>query len=223
MLRDRFQELHPNITVEFQGVPAEEMDARLTTQIAGGNPPDSVFVDMSSVVDYASRNALVDLEPYIAKSVAVKRDDYIGAFLDSVLWEDKMYGLPYDGETTGLFYRKDLFEAAGIAEPPTTWEELEAAAQALTTEEPVRLHHVRAGGGLLLVPVPLAERRRAALGGRHRRSSSTATPARKRRSSTSGWRSTRRPTSSTPTPTTAASPSPPARSPCTSPEPGSPR
>ena len=133
-LRDRFQEVHPNITVEFQGVPAEEMDARLTTQIAGGNPPDSVFVDMSSVVDYASRNALVDLEPYIAQSVAVKRDDYIGAFLDSVLWEDKMYGLPYDGETTGLFYRKDLFEAAGIAEPPKTWEELEAAAQALTTE-----------------------------------------------------------------------------------------
>jgi multiple sugar transport system substrate-binding protein len=133
-LRDRFQEVHPNITVEFQGVPAEEMDARLTTQIAGGNPPDTVFVDMSSVVDYASRNALVDLEPYIAKSAAVKRDDYIGAFLDSVLWDDKMYGLPYDGETTGLFYRKDLFEAAGIAEPPKTWEELEAAAQALTTE-----------------------------------------------------------------------------------------
>ncbi len=134
MLRDRFQELHPNITVEFQGVPAEEMDARLTTQVAGGNPPDSVFLDMSSVVDYASRNALVDLEPYIAQSVAVVRDDYIGAFLDSVLWEDRMYGLPYDGETTGLFYRTDLFEAAGIAAPPATWEELEAAAQALTTE-----------------------------------------------------------------------------------------
>jgi multiple sugar transport system substrate-binding protein len=133
-LRDSFHEVHPTITVEFQGVPAEEMDARLTTQIAGGNPPDSVFVDMSSVVDYASRNALVDLEPYIAKSVAVKRDDYIGAFLEAVLWEDKMYGLPYDGETTGLFYRKDLFEAAGIAAPPKTWEELAAAAEALTGE-----------------------------------------------------------------------------------------
>ena len=54
MLRDRFQELHPTITVEFVGVPAEEMDTRLTTQIAGGNPPDTVFLDMSSVVDYAS-------------------------------------------------------------------------------------------------------------------------------------------------------------------------
>lgn len=132
MLRDRFQELHPNITVEFTGVPAEEMDTRLTTQIAGGNPPDSVFVDMSSVVDYASRNALLDLSPYIAESAAVVRDDYVGAFLDSVLWEDRMYGLPIDGESTGLFYRTDLFEAAGIAAPPANWEELEAAAQALT-------------------------------------------------------------------------------------------
>lgn len=134
MLRERFQELHPNIAVEFQGIPAEEMDARLTTQVAGGNPPDSVFVDQSSVVDFASRGAFLDLDPYIAKSIAVKRDDYVGAFLEAALWEDRMYGLPYDGESTGLFYRTDLFEAAGIAGPPTTWEELQAAAEALTSE-----------------------------------------------------------------------------------------
>ncbi len=43
-----------------------------------------------------------------------------------------MYGLPFDGESTGLFYRTDLFEAAGIAEPPKTWEEFTAAAEKLT-------------------------------------------------------------------------------------------
>ncbi|MGH2613767.1 MAG: ABC transporter substrate-binding protein [Thermomicrobiales bacterium] len=134
MLRDRFQELHPNITVEFQGVPAEEMTDRLTTQIAGGNPPDTAFVDQSAVVDFASRNAFVDLGPYIEQSMAVVRDDYVGAFLEAVLWEDQMYGLPYDGESTGLFYRTDMFEAAGIAAPPTTWEELHAAAEALTAD-----------------------------------------------------------------------------------------
>ena len=132
MLRDRFQELHPNITVEFQGIPAEEMVDRLTTQVAGGNPPDTVFLDQGAVVDFASRNTLVDLGPYAEKSIAVVRDDYVPAFLDAVLWEDKLYGLPYDGESTGLFYRTDLFEAAGIAGPPTTWEELQAAAEALT-------------------------------------------------------------------------------------------
>jgi multiple sugar transport system substrate-binding protein len=131
-LRDRFQELHPNITVDFQGVPAEEMTDRLTTQIAGGNPPDTAYVDQSAVLDFAARNAFLDLDPYVAKSVAVKRDDYVKAFLDAVLWEDKMFGLPFDGESTGLFYRTDLFEAAGIAEPPKTWDELKSAAAALT-------------------------------------------------------------------------------------------
>ena len=131
-LRDRFQELHPNITVDFQGVPAEEMSDRLTTQIAGGNPPDTAYVDQSAVLDFAARNAFLDLDPYVAKSAAVKRDDYVKAFLDAVLWEDKMFGLPFDGESTGLFYRTDLFEAAGIAEPPKTWDELKSAAASLT-------------------------------------------------------------------------------------------
>jgi hypothetical protein len=88
-LRDEFQALHPNITIEFQGIPAEEMNDRLTTQIAGGNPPDAVFLDQSAVVDFASRNAFVDLSPYVEQSAAVKRDDYVDAFLNAALWEDR--------------------------------------------------------------------------------------------------------------------------------------
>ncbi|MBA2247010.1 MAG: ABC transporter substrate-binding protein [Chloroflexia bacterium] len=134
-LRGQFQELHPNITVDFEDVPAEEFTDRLTTRIAGGNPPDVAFMDQSAVVDFASRNALLELGPYAEKSAAIKVDDYVEAFLNAALWEEKLYGLPYDGESTGLFYRTDLFEAAGIAGPPTTWEELETAAQALTNAE----------------------------------------------------------------------------------------
>jgi multiple sugar transport system substrate-binding protein len=43
-----------------------------------------------------------------------------------------MYALPFDGESTGLFYRTDRFEAAGISDPPKTWDEFEAAAAKLT-------------------------------------------------------------------------------------------
>ena len=59
-------------------------------------------------------------------------DDYVEAFRTFVTYEDKMYGLPMGGETTGLFYRTDMFEAAGIDGPPETWEEFEEAAAALT-------------------------------------------------------------------------------------------
>jgi multiple sugar transport system substrate-binding protein len=134
-LRDEFQALHPTITVDFEDVPSEEATDRLTTRIAGGTPPDTAFVDQSAVVDFASRNALLDLGPYAEQSAAVKVDDYVPAFLAAAMWENKLYGLPYDGETTGLFYRTDLFEAAGIAAPPKTWEELEATAQALTNAD----------------------------------------------------------------------------------------
>ncbi len=64
-------------------------------------------------------------------------DDYVEAFKTFVTYEDKMWGLPMGGETTGLFYRTDLFEEAGIDDPPTTWEEFEATAAALT-DEPAR-------------------------------------------------------------------------------------
>ena len=134
-LRTQFQELHPTIAVEFEEVPAEEFTDRLTTRIAGGNPPDVAYMDQGAVVDFSSRNALVQLDPYVEQSAAVVVEDYVPAFLNASLWEGGLYGLPVSGETTGLFYRTDLFEAAGIANAPTTWEEFEAAAQALTNTD----------------------------------------------------------------------------------------
>ena len=134
-LVEQFQQLHPNITIDLQGAPAEEMQDKLLTQVAGGNPPDVAYVDTSWVVDFASRNTLVNLDDYMAKSTAVKPDDYVEAFRDAMMWEGSMYGAPVDGESTGLFYRTDLFEAAGIAAPPKTWEEFRAAAEQLTDAE----------------------------------------------------------------------------------------
>ena len=127
-----FEKLHPNIDIKLQNVPADSAAQVLTTRIAGNNPPDVAFVNASDTADYAARGALVDLTDYIGRSEVVKPDDYVEAFKTFVTYEDKMWGLPIDGETTGLFYRTDMFEAAGIEEPPKTWDEFEAAAAALT-------------------------------------------------------------------------------------------
>src|SRR5215218_3683058 len=131
-LAKEFTAEHPNITIEFQNVPAEQATQKLTAQIAGGNAPDAAFVDASTVASFASRNALVNLDNYVERSDVVDVEDYVDAFRTFTTYEDSTYGLPFDGESTGLFYRTDLFEAAGITAPPTTWEEFEAAAAALT-------------------------------------------------------------------------------------------
>jgi ABC-type glycerol-3-phosphate transport system substrate-binding protein len=128
-----FHKQHPNITIKFENVPAEQAAQVLTTRIAGNNAPDVAFVNASDTADYASRGALVDLQNYIDRSDVVKPDDYVDAFKTFVTYDDRMWGLPMDGESTGLFYRTDMFEAAGIDGPPTTWEEFKDDAAALTT------------------------------------------------------------------------------------------
>jgi multiple sugar transport system substrate-binding protein len=131
-LAAQFHQEHPNITVEFQNVPSEQAAQKLTAQIAGGNPPDVAYLDAGSVNAFAARQALVNLDDYVSRSKVVSADDYVPAFKLMAVYDNHMFGLPLDGESTGLFYRTDLFKAAGITKPPATWEEFQADAQKLT-------------------------------------------------------------------------------------------
>jgi multiple sugar transport system substrate-binding protein len=46
--------------------------------------------------------------------------------------ESRIFGLPLSVDTLALFYNKDLLNAAGIAQPPTTWEEFKEQVKLLT-------------------------------------------------------------------------------------------
>ncbi len=127
-----FEAEYPNITVKFEPVGSSRAREKLLTEIAGGNAPDAAFVDAGFVQDLASRGGAMNLDGYIAGSEVVAAEDYVEGFRNTALLEGSMYGLPWDGETTGLFYRTDLFAAAGIDGPPETWAEFEETAAALT-------------------------------------------------------------------------------------------
>ena len=182
-----FHKQHPNITVEFQNLPAEESSQKLTAQIAGGNAPDAAFVDASTVAGFASRKALANLDNYISRSDVVKPDDYVDAFKTFITFENSMYGLPFDGESTGALLphrhvqgRRDRRSADDVGRVQGGRREAHRPRQ-----EAVRHRDVRARVGLLLVPVAVAERRRGA-GQGGQTSPSTARRARRPRSSTSG-------------------------------------
>ena len=131
-LAKEFHQIHPNISIKFQAVPADSAQTKLTTQIAGGNPPDVAYVDDGTVGAFAPRGAIVNLEDYMSKSKATPQSDYVPAFTKMVSYKGQMYGLPIDGESTALFYRTDEFKKAGISSPPKTWSELAADAKKLT-------------------------------------------------------------------------------------------
>ncbi len=58
-------------------------------------------------------------------------DRFLGSALVKTHYNDQMHGVPYTNHGMVVYYRKDLFETAGITAEPTTYDELIAANQKL--------------------------------------------------------------------------------------------
>lgn len=127
-----FHKQYPTITVNFVNVSADSEEQKLTTMVAGGTAPDAAYVDSGTVADFASRGVLSNLDPFIGQSKVVKANEYVPAFKNMNTYQGHMFGLPFDGESTAIFYRKDLFAAAGVQCCPKNWTQFQADAAALT-------------------------------------------------------------------------------------------
>ena len=132
---DDFHAANPNITVNVDVSDWDSYWTKLNTLIAGGTPPDVFAMDAPLFLDWQSRGALLNLQPYI---------DANPGFLDGVYPQtltayqtaEGYYGLPRDFQTIVLFYNKDMFDAAGVDYPTADWtyDDLLTAAKALTLD-----------------------------------------------------------------------------------------
>ena len=101
---------------------------------------------------YAQGDLVVPLDDTIQD-----KSDYVKAALDYVTWNGKLWAIPYRIETHGVIYNKDHFKEAGLDpdKPPKTWDELLAAAKAMTKNGRLRLrHHRRRRGRQYDLPLP---------------------------------------------------------------------
>ncbi|WP_434354945.1 maltose/maltodextrin ABC transporter substrate-binding protein MalE [Parasalinivibrio latis] len=94
----------------------ESLEAKFQQVAATGGGPDIIFWAHDRFGGYASAGLLVELNP--SKAFREKLVDFSW---DAVTWDGKLVGYPVALETPSLIYNKDL-----LANPPKTWEELEA-------------------------------------------------------------------------------------------------
>ncbi|MFI6793892.1 ABC transporter substrate-binding protein [Nonomuraea sp. NPDC050383] len=128
-----FAKSHPNIEVKLQFTPNKEYWTKLQTSAAGGTAPDVFWMNGPRIGLYASQGALMPLSDRIA---ADKLDlgKYPKSLVDLYTLDGKQYGIPKDFDTIGLWYNKDLFDAAKVKYPDAswTWDDVRAAAKKLT-------------------------------------------------------------------------------------------
>src|SRR5581483_3178900 len=112
---------HPGLHVQVDNIPYNEYQQKITTQLAGGNAPDVLFVEVNNFVDLYLRGVLDDLTPYCQKD-GVDLKGYYPGVVGRFSPGGKIYALPQDTAPTGLiFYNKKMFREAGLAYPDGSW------------------------------------------------------------------------------------------------------
>ena len=105
---------------------------KLMTAMAAGTPPDLIRQDRFTVSSWAIRGSFRPLDGYIERD-GIRSEDYYPACWNEVVFEDKVYGLPYVTDARGLFYNRDIFAAESLDHPPRDWDELKDYAVRLTS------------------------------------------------------------------------------------------
>jgi multiple sugar transport system substrate-binding protein len=129
---DAFEAKYPNIHVKAVG---NITDDKINQALRAGGPdaPDVVSsFTTDNVGEFCSSKAFVDLTPFLAKSKIDPKTTFPSAQLAYTQYQGDQCALPLLSDAYGLYYNKDMFQAAGITSPPKTLSEFDADAVKLT-------------------------------------------------------------------------------------------
>jgi len=122
-------EAQTGISVEIVPVEESALAERVTAAFGAGALPDVIYHPLSQTVGWAQAGILDTLTATDIVE-ALGPDTFTEGPLNLVQFEEGYAAVPSDGWTQLLVYRQDLFEEAGL-EPPTTFENIRAAIEAL--------------------------------------------------------------------------------------------
>ncbi|TAL94296.1 MAG: extracellular solute-binding protein [Paraburkholderia sp.] len=117
---DKFKKANPDVDLKVTYVTEEAYKVQMGGWLAT-DPPDVVsWHDGERMAYYAQRGLLEDLSSDWSKN---GWDQQYASVKEASTYKGKQYAAPLGYDAYGFFYRKDLFEKAGIKGEPKTWDE----------------------------------------------------------------------------------------------------
>ena len=122
-----FEDTHPGVKVKYEVQQWNGIQQKLTTALAGDNPPDVVEIGNTQTPAFASQDVLADLSGSVSD---FNGSQWLAGLKASGEYDGRTYGVPFYAANREVIYRKDMFEQAGITATPTsTAEWLDAIAK----------------------------------------------------------------------------------------------
>ncbi|MEM7717677.1 MAG: extracellular solute-binding protein [Pseudomonadota bacterium] len=131
-LIDNFQAENPDITVTMTHFPYADYRTKVAAAIPAGEGPDVVQLFYGWLNDYVAADLIQPLpsDAFPASEIDANFFPMVQAMKDG----DNYWALPTAVRSLALFYNERLLEEAGV-EPPTTLDEMVAAARAMTKRD----------------------------------------------------------------------------------------
>jgi multiple sugar transport system substrate-binding protein len=125
---------NPNVQVKLEKIPSGNAGgyAKMSSSLTAGTAPDLAQVEYQEIPSFLLQGGLLDLTKY---GVSDAKDKFVPWQWSQGVFGDAVYAVPQASGPMGMFYRDDLFRAAGI-QPPQTWEQFEAAAKKVHAADP---------------------------------------------------------------------------------------
>ena len=130
-LSKKFEAANPDVKLNWVVLEENALRQKVTTDIAAkGGQFDVVTIGLYEAPIWAKKGWLSEMKDLPA-TYAV--DDLIKPIRDGLSVDGKLYALPFYGETSMTFYRKDLFDEKKLVMPAKpTYADIEKFAAALT-------------------------------------------------------------------------------------------
>ncbi|MFN3981657.1 MAG: ABC transporter substrate-binding protein, partial [Caldilinea sp.] len=122
-----FEAAYPDIKLDIQMMPtAEQHDKLLASLAAGAGAPDVAMIEINYIDKFVAKGGLVDLltEPFNAGQYKDEMVAYKWAQASTP--DGRLVAFPWDIGPATFFYRRDLFEQAGLPSDPESVAELMA-------------------------------------------------------------------------------------------------
>jgi multiple sugar transport system substrate-binding protein len=130
-LVDEFNASQNEIEVKLDVYGWGEGHDTLLTQISGGQAPDLANGNAQWVGEWSGINEVQPLNDLLSKEFLA---NFVPAGLEAFTIDGKLMAMPYFLDPRALYYRKDLFEKAGL-KAPETWDDVFAAAEKLNSPD----------------------------------------------------------------------------------------
>ncbi|MEY2850068.1 MAG: hypothetical protein RI885_2735 [Actinomycetota bacterium] len=115
-LTSTFEEENPGSTLVIEEQAWTGLVDKLTTSLSGSDSPDVVEVGNTQAAAFTSAGAFLDLSDQYD---ALGGDDLLPGFVEAGTYDGVFYAVPYYSGARVVFYKKDLYAAAGLSVPTT--------------------------------------------------------------------------------------------------------